>query len=205
MGTNRRFSEKDCAELRRVHEQGRLVKDLAVDHGCHPETIKRAIAVAGGKVGGETRVISSEVELEMLRLYREGCGLSEIRSRCALDCANLTFNNILRRNGVPVRSNGPPPKERVVTDGGYALVRIRLDDPMASMARKISTHFGYVLEHRLVLARKLDRPLMDHETVHHRNGARLDNRPDNLELRVGQHGRGATEAHCSTCRCFEGS
>ena len=37
-------------------------------------------------------------------------------------------------------------------------------------------------EHRLVMDEQLGRPLAADETVHHRNGDRLDDRPDNLEL-----------------------
>ena len=37
-------------------------------------------------------------------------------------------------------------------------------------------------EHRLVMSRTLRRPLTAKESVHHRNGDRTDNRPDNLEL-----------------------
>src|SRR5262245_56929590 len=86
--------------------------------------------------------------------------------------------------------------------GGYRYVIVDPHDPIA-VAMKGS--INYVLEHRLVMARAIGRPLHPYEEVHHRNGRRTDNRLENLELWIKSQpaGQRVSEYHCPGCRCDE--
>lgn len=42
--------------------------------------------------------------------------------------------------------------------------------------------WGRVFEHVKIMSTHMKRPLLKHETVHHKNGFREDNRIENLEL-----------------------
>lgn len=79
--------------------------------------------------------------------------------------------------GEPLRyrtgHRGRKPGAKIMTRrGGY----VRIYSPDSLMADRR----GYVLEHREIAAQKLGRPLTSEEVVHHIDGVKTNNSPDNL-------------------------
>ena len=83
---------------------------------------------------------------------------------------------------------------RLIDKSGYVLIR----RPEHPRAKKFFGIRCYVREHIVVIEQKLGRSLSKGETVHHINGVKSDNRPENLELRHGGHGKG-TVLMCADC------
>jgi hypothetical protein len=106
----------------------------------------------------------------------EGC---EAQAKGLGYCRSMHYARV-RKTGEPGEAGRIAPERRRKSAarrlyGGYAIV---------------PTPDGPQMEHRVVMSRLLDRPLEAYEHVHHRNGLRDDNRPENLELWARPHPSG---------------
>jgi HNH endonuclease len=94
------------------------------------------------------------------------CSCGEPKQGKSATCANC--------RSVGGASNGSWKGGRIRHKAGYVMIWVP-DHPRAVKS-------PYVFEHILVMERLLGRHMLPEESVHHRNGVKDDNRPENLEL-----------------------
>lgn len=185
----RAFNPKQDREIRIKYESGLLITDLVNEYGVSAYAIRKSVKRAGGVLRINPSPTAKEGEIEkIISLHK--AGLSQIKIALELGRSQPFIGRHLRENGIvnvmPRRENHGRWKGGRMRAGGYWRVLIDKDDPYAAMRNNT----GYVLEHRLVMARSLGRVLKPNETVHHINGDCSDNRLENLQLRQGKHGKG---------------
>lgn len=184
------FTEEDRQAIFAKYREGARPSEIAREFRCSQITIDRMLQRYGvwapptslERIG---KRYTMDQKREMIRSYEAGDSIYRIASR--VGGAPQMVWKVLRAAGVEFRDNAWR-GGRVELEGGYVGVRLEPDDPLFVMANVN----GYVGEHRLVMARALGRPLTRKETVHHKdNSDKTDNRIENLQLRQGNHGKGA--------------
>lgn len=184
---------------------GMELKDIFAKYGVSSASLYTALKDAGiprRPHGAQARRFQADEASEIARLYVEE-RLSQAKIAAIFNSSQSVISRVLREQGVTVEktvrgeNHGNWVGGRIITGSGYAQVTIPSDDPLAVMRNRQ----GYVLEHRLVLARALGRPLTDNESVHHIDGDHLNNDIDNLQLRFGKHGKGQVY-QCADCGSY---
>ncbi len=185
-------------KLKQRHEEGATIASLAKEMGVHYHKVARTICRVGGKIDRSRKYWTNEERAHIAKMYSDGRSIGSISRE--LGCAQPKIAKVIALKGVPKRVNKGATHwrwkdGRWIDNHGYViLTREGWSGPPFP---EMFDSGGRASEHRLVMAKTLGRALLNTETVHHINGVRSDNRPENLQLRQGQHGRGQV----LQCRC----
>lgn len=196
-----KFTVEQEAEMATLYAEGASLAAVAKRFNARHETVWSILKRNGMNLrppGGKFRAFTDDEVAAIVTAWEEGESQQAIGDR--LGIGQSMVSRLLRirgKTGDERRATGARHGHWTggrIMDHGYVSIRVELDDPMAVMRNS----GGYVMEHRLVMARYLGRPLLPTETVHHVSGDTLDNRIGNLQLRQGKHGKGAA-FRCLDC------
>jgi transcriptional regulator len=201
-GKHHRFSKEQEASIIIDYELGMSFRTLVDKYGGSAPVLKGVLIRNGVDVRRTGRkAFWTPDRIEWLRQQHEH-GRSQESIAKDLGCSQTIISRKLidfkisspqkPRSG----ENHPSWKGGRIVDGqGY--IRVKVGEEESHLVDETISG-AYVMEHRLVMARMLGRPLTSRESVHHINNVRNDNRPENLQLRQGKHGKGAV-FHCASC------
>lgn len=192
VGKPRVFNDSQAEELADRIRQGEYLHGLAREFRVSPVTIRNAVRRVGlydTRAGMKHRRRFGDAEAKDLAdLNQKGASIKSLARQYGVD--EKTMKRTISRvsdHDTRLAWTASRHQQPMRMSSGYLAVHISPDDPMRAMS---PGRGGYVLEHRLVMARAIGRPLAKRETVHHINGDRTDNRLENLQLRTGRHGHG---------------
>ncbi len=184
-----------------LYTSGTSAREIARRMDTDHQRVVRILRAAGVEIlrGRRPVHMTDQLKAAIVMSYAEGTPAESIASGFGLTTSYVLTK--LKEWDVPRRAAGFQRGSahhawvggKLETGGGYIRVRVYPEDPFYSMA----VH-EYVLEHRLVMARHLNRVLTDEETVHHIDGDRTNNAIENLQLRQGKHGNGVA-MRCADC------
>jgi transposase-like protein len=199
----RKFNDEEEQAIALAHQNGASLADLAKQWGTHHITIQKICKRCGVTPVRKPyfRSFTQEQVAEISRRWQSGESQAAIAR--SVGATQTTVSKLLQRYGFTIESRHPKGDRHGSWRGGRYMaggyVWVTADG--SPYRDEMASTMGYILEHRLVMAQHLGRPLTSRETVHHINGDKIDNRIENLQLRHGPHGNG--EAYqCQDCGSF---